>query len=607
METYKKLEKLAYGSVAFLIVCTGVCIAGVMSPGGVCLRVMAFFAGIGVMVCLLSAFHAKLRLLADREESDRQDVDDDGTMFGESGTASRVRLRNLQQFERWMVPTAIGFIGLVELIASIFIFKTAGNVVLLPSVNVPMVVGSCAVGGVAAFLFGSYLVGISGRGPQRILRAAAGELAGLAWLSAATALAFLLSLTKVSANFDLGFGRVFAALLLLRALERGIVVVMEIYRPRKKSDAGRAMLYESRVNGLVADPKGLLAGVSEGLNYQFGIRVDESSLLNLVTVGLPIVVLGNVMVLLLASTAVVVNPGERGVLERWGRPHASRPILEPGMHFKLPWPIERVYRRNVSTVRTLNVQEPAKTGRGLWNSADAAAIDLYLTPATADGSKGGLNALAVELFVEYRIDDVATYLYASRDPERALRSLARRELTRKLGGERFFEAFLSKRDAIATSVRDRLQEAVDDNRLGIRIVSIGLRYVQPPTTVVDAFRDVVNKEEQGLGTILDAERDVLNEVTAKQTERLALLSDAEAYRDERVGSARADAARFQRLQPLHVKFGELLKARIYFDALKGLINRRKIVLATDVDRQMIRLDLKKSKSELFEFTEETSQ
>jgi membrane protease subunit HflK len=607
VETYKKIEKLAYGSVAFLIAYTGLCIFGSMTPGGLCLRAVAFFSGIGVLICALSAFHAKLRLLAEREDADRQGTDEDESLFEESAVTSRVRLRNLQQFERWMIPAVVGFIGVVELISAIFLFKSAGSVVPIVSANIAAVVGCAAVGGVAAFLFSSYLVGISSSGPQRIIRAAAGELAGLAWLSAASAMAFLLTLTKVSANFDLAFGRVFATLLLLRAVERGFAVVMDIYRPRKKIDVNRPMLYESRVNGIVADPKGLLAGVSEGLHYQFGIRVDESGLLKILTVGLPIIILGNVLVLIVASTAVVVNPGERAVLERWGRPHATRAILEPGMHFKMPWPIDRVYRHNVRKVRTVNVQKPAED-RGLWGSANAAGIDLYWTSADGpDLSKAGLNALAVELFVEYRIDDVATYLYGSRDPESALKSLARRELTLQLGGERFFDSFLDKRAAIATAARKGLQEAVNDNGLGIEVVSVGLRYVQPPTSVVESFREVVAKEEQGLGQILEAKRDVLNKDTDKQSEADGWVSDAQAYKDQRVGMARADLASFERIQPLHAELGKLLKARMYFDAMKGMTNRRKIILATDIERQMIRLDLKKSKSELFEFTEETSK
>ena len=45
-------------------------------------------------------------------------------------------------------------------------------------------------------------------------------------------------------------------------------------------------------------------------------------------------------------------PGEQGLLERWGRPVVERDVLKPGLHWKMPFPIDHVYR-----ARTDQIQE----------------------------------------------------------------------------------------------------------------------------------------------------------------------------------------------------------------------------------------------------------
>ena len=63
-------------------------------------------------------------------------------------------------------------------------------------------------------------------------------------------------------------------------------------------------------------------------------------------------------VLLLSTCFVFVEPGEQGLLERFGkrvRPRAAG----PGAHVKWPWPIDRVYR-----FRTHQIQTSGRIRRG---------------------------------------------------------------------------------------------------------------------------------------------------------------------------------------------------------------------------------------------------
>jgi membrane protease subunit HflC len=57
---------------------------------------------------------------------------------------------------------------------------------------------------------------------------------------------------------------------------------------------------------------------------------------------LAVILLGVLIVLLLPSMMFTIEETEVGIVTRFGRPLAG--VLEPGLHFKLPWPVDSVVR-----------------------------------------------------------------------------------------------------------------------------------------------------------------------------------------------------------------------------------------------------------------------
>src|ERR1043166_4891629 len=55
--------------------------------------------------------------------------------------------------------------------------------------------------------------------------------------------------------------------------------------------------------------------------------------------------------LYILSGVYMLSPNEKGVVERFGR--KILPYSEPGMHYKLPWPIERLTRIGAQRVRVV--------------------------------------------------------------------------------------------------------------------------------------------------------------------------------------------------------------------------------------------------------------
>ena len=62
--------------------------------------------------------------------------------------------------------------------------------------------------------------------------------------------------------------------------------------------------------------------------------------------------LAQVAVLVLSTCVVFIDAGEQAVLEHFGRPVAT---LDAGAHFKLPWPMDRIYRYRTAQIQTFVV------------------------------------------------------------------------------------------------------------------------------------------------------------------------------------------------------------------------------------------------------------
>src|SRR6185369_7469733 len=143
------------------------------------------------------------------------------------------------------------------------------------------------------------------------------------------------------------------AVLALTAVETVVGLVLEIYRPRVKGQAAR-LLYESRLVGLFGQPGSLISTAAQALDYQFGFKVSETWIFTFLKERVLLIILLQLGALFLSTTFVIIDPNEQGLLERFGR-QGGRATLEPGFHFKWPWPIDQVFRYQTRQIRSFVV------------------------------------------------------------------------------------------------------------------------------------------------------------------------------------------------------------------------------------------------------------
>ncbi|HTB43563.1 MAG TPA: FtsH protease activity modulator HflK [Acetobacteraceae bacterium] len=232
------------------------------------------------------------------------------------------------------------------------------------------------------------------------------------------------------------------------------------------------------------------------------------------TGGRPLLLLGLVIVVLwLGSSFYRVEPDELGIVMRFG---AYSYRTEPGLHWHLPWPIEKVLLPAVTRINRTEIgyrsagQQPDtadQTGR------DVPTESLMLT--------GDENIIDINLTVFWKINNAQDYLFNTRDPDNLVKAVAESSIREVIGRTPIQPALTQLRAQIETDVHNQTQQILDRYKAGIDITQVQLQRVDPPDAVIESFRDV-----QRANT--DAER---------------MRNEAEAYHNDIVPRARGDAAR----------------------------------------------------------------
>ncbi len=289
-----------------------------------------------------------------------------------------------------------------------------------------------------------------------------------------------------------------------------------------------------------------------------------------------------IAILLLAAAATSffeVPENSQAVVLRLGK---KQPVLQPGLHFKLPLGIDKVDVVEVAREKTLEFGV-----RGSKNNDWEREQDMVT---------GDLNAVNVPWVVRYRISDPVAYLFNVRNPEPTL-SDASESIMREVVGDRTVDEVLTEREVIGQEAFQKLRERVDEYGMGMEIIQIQLKELKPPQALNAAFQDVNKAEQEKKTKINEANRDYLSTIPKARGEAERKVAEAEGYATERINRAQGDASRFTALFEEYQKAPEVTKRRLYLETLQEVVPKlgEKIVIDEDTQQVLPLLNLGKQK------------
>ena len=253
---------------------------------------------------------------------------------------------------------------------------------------------------------------------------------------------------------------------------------------------------------------------------------------------------------------VLVTEQERGVVLRFGQ--FSR-VLQPGPHFKMPWPIERVTKVNATQ-----------------SNAYSDTVPVFTRDA---------NIVNVDINVQYRIGDPQMYLFGSRDADRVLKEAAQ-SAVREQVGRSDLDTVLNARAELTTTVRERLQSSLQAYRTGLVVTELNLPNARPPDEVKDAFDEVQRAASDKTTQINQAQAYAKQIVPEARGEAARVRAGAEGYKTATVARAQGDAARFSLMVDQYKAAPDVTRKRLWLDTVQDVLSDNRTIVGAD-SRQIL--------------------
>ncbi|MEO1793599.1 MAG: FtsH protease activity modulator HflK, partial [Pseudomonadota bacterium] len=153
---------------------------------------------------------------------------------------------------------------------------------------------------------------------------------------------------------------------------------------------------------------------------------------------------------------------------------------------------------------------------------------------------------------------------------------------REVVGRREIQPILTgAREATERAVQALMQQTLDDYKSGILITQVQLKQVDPPTNVIDSFRDVqaARADQERLQNEASAYANRVVPEARGEAERI--LQAAEAYKEQTVAEATGQADRFKKIYEEYRKAPEVTRQRLFYETMERVFgNTDKVIIDT---------------------------
>jgi membrane protease subunit HflK len=281
-----------------------------------------------------------------------------------------------------------------------------------------------------------------------------------------------------------------------------------------------------------------------------------------------------ILLLWLATGFYIVGPGEQGVVRMFGRHSAT---TDPGLNFRIPWPIQTVDVVNVASIRRAEIGfRTAQTGRPQGVLEES----LMLTKDE--------NIVEVQVLIQYRVKDPVNFLFRVQRPEDVLASAAEVALRSTVGRMRIDDVITERRAEVQADTQVFLERLLDAYKTGILVTDVRLQVADAPQQVRDAFHEVVRAREDRERLVNEAQAYVEDILPRARGVSRQIHEEAIAYREERVRRARGDASRFNQVLEEYKRAPDVTRERMHIEALEEVLARaNKVVMSQGADNRVL--------------------
>ena len=295
---------------------------------------------------------------------------------------------------------------------------------------------------------------------------------------------------------------------------------------------------------------------------------DKKTIKDLKKIGRLAVIIAVIVVLAVGvlTCAYTVDDKQQGVVTTFGKVTG---ITDPGLHFMLPFGIQKVERVDVNVYQKIELGYTNDDGYPVSKTSESTMIT------------GDYNIVNVDFFVEYKISDPVQYLYSSTDPEMILRNLIQSQVRNVVGSSSVDAVLTDGKEEIQRQVKELVTQILAEYDIGLTLVDVRIQDSEPPTAqVVEAFKAVETAKQTAEAVVNEAKAYQNAQLPSAEAEANKLLENAQFLKQKRINEAIEAVAMFEAMYAEYVQNPEITRSRMYYEAISQILPGVKVYINT---------------------------
>lgn len=301
------------------------------------------------------------------------------------------------------------------------------------------------------------------------------------------------------------------------------------------------------------------------------------------------------VVVFFASGVFTVPSQEKAIILRFGRPVGigQDQLLEPGLHWSFPYPIDEVVRIPISQIQTV-------TSTAGWYATTPEAEQLGTEPdpgmslnPAADGYAltGDGNIIHLRATLRYRINNPLNYTLNFVNASNVVRNALDTALIHSAAQYSVDEALRSAQVELKERILSRVRQSVDEHGLGITIEDAALQSI-PPRQVRQAFADVISADQDRGKIVNEAQAYASTTRNKAAGDAKMIVNSGRSEADRLLQTVAADAKYFRDQLPHYRSDPQLFMARLQTETLQRILtNAQDKILRLDGGERSMRIHL----------------
>ncbi|MFO1116341.1 MAG: FtsH protease activity modulator HflK [Beijerinckiaceae bacterium] len=234
-----------------------------------------------------------------------------------------------------------------------------------------------------------------------------------------------------------------------------------------------------------------------------------------------------------------------------------------GLNYNLPYPIGSVIKLAVTDFQATDIGSEMRLDSRV--QVDVPEESLMLT--------GDENIADVKFRVIWKIDDLnpENYAFNVSNPPATVKAVAESAMREIVGRSQIQKLLTAERKVIEPAVQDLMQRVLDSYKAGVKVVQVQLLSVDPPASVISAFRDVTAAQQDRDRLKNEAEGYANKVVPEARGQAARIQQEAEAYREQTVAEAKGQASRFNQIYDQYKKAPDVTRERMYIETMERVL------------------------------------